>query len=69
MELHPVASVNIRAIGYDHDSQRLVVQFHSGRQYAYADVPPEVHEAFLEAKSMGIFFVREVRGKYDTEKL
>jgi len=32
MELHPVASVNIRAIGYDHDSQRLVVQFHSGRQ-------------------------------------
>jgi hypothetical protein len=69
MELYPVASVNIKAIGYDPDSQRMVVQFHSGKKYAYADVPQEVHEAFLGAKSMGIFFVREIRGKYAAEKL
>jgi hypothetical protein len=69
MELHPVTSSNIKAVGYDPDTQRLVVQFNSGKKYAYADVPPEVHKEFLDAKSMGIFFTREVRGKYAAEKL
>lgn len=69
MKLHPVKSSNIKAVGYDVDAQRMVVQFYSGKKYAYRDVPPEVHQAFLDAKSMGIFFTREVRGKYGTEKL
>ena len=69
MELHPVKSSNIKAVGYDVDAQRMVVQFHSGKKYAYADVPPEVYIGFMGAKSMGIFFVREVRGKYATEKM
>ena len=69
MELHSVKSSNIKSVGYDPDSHRLVVEFHSGRKYAYAGVSPEVHEAFLGAKSMGIFFTREIRGQYNTEKL
>ena len=69
MEMKKVNSSNLAAIGYNPDKQELVVRFHSGTQYRYHSVSPEVYEAFLEAKSMGIFFVREVRGKYDTEKL
>jgi hypothetical protein len=69
MELHPVESSNIKAIGYDPDKQRLVVEFLSGKRYAYADVPPAVYTGFLEARSMGIFFSRNVRGQYETEKL
>ena len=68
-ELHPVASSNIKAVGYDSAEGDLVVQFHSGKKYVYHSVPPQVHEAFLGAKSMGIFFTREIRGKYGTEKL
>jgi hypothetical protein len=69
MEMQKVKSSNLAAIGYDPDKQELVVRFHSGTQYRYHSVPPEVHEAFLGAKSMGIFFVRNVKGCYDTEKL
>jgi len=69
MELTPVTSSNVKAVGYDPDTQRLVVEFHSGKKYAFVDVPPAVHDGFLGAKSMGIFFVREIKGKYGTEKL
>jgi hypothetical protein len=69
MEMQKVKSSNILAVGYDEDARKLVVEFHSGKKYAYHSVPPEVHEAFLGAKSMGIFFVREVKGQYYAEKL
>lgn len=69
MELHPVVSSNIKAIGYDPDIQSLVVEFVSGKKYLYADVPPAVYTGFLEAKSMGVFFSRNVRGQYGTERL
>ena len=69
MEMKKVNSSNLAAIGYDPDKQELVVRFHSGTQYRYHSVPPQVHEAFLGAKSMGIYFTREIRGKFDTEKL
>mgnify|MGYP001323048451 CR=1 FL=1 len=69
MKLHLVTSSNIKAVGYDEMEGDLIVQFHSGKKYVYRQVPPEVTAAFLGAKSMGIFFTREVRGKYATEKL
>jgi hypothetical protein len=69
MELHPVKSSNIKAVGYDPDKNRLVVEFHSSKKYAYDNVPPAVFTGFLEARSMGIFFSRNVRGQYPTEKL
>ena len=69
MELHPVKSSNIKAVGYDPDAQRLVVEFHTGKKYAYRDVSPEVHEAFLGAKSIGLYFGLNIRNKYAAEKL
>ena len=69
MELHPVKSSNIKAVGYDADAQRLVVEFHTGKRYAYVDVPPEVHQNLMGAKSIGLFFGLNIRGKYGTEKM
>ena len=69
MELRSVTSSNIKAIGYDEDAHRLVVEFHTGKKYAYREVPPGVHEALMGAKSIGLYFGLNIRGKYGTEKL
>jgi hypothetical protein len=69
MELKTVTSSNIKAVGYDKDTLLLIVEFHSGKKYAYSDVPPAVYTGFLEAKSMGIFFSRNVRSNYNYERL
>lgn len=69
MEMHPVESSSIRGVGYDEDSQRMVVEFHTGKKYVYTDVPPEVYETLMGAKSIGLFFGLNIRGKYATEKL
>lgn len=64
MELKPVESSNIAAIGYDGDNAALYVQFTSGKTYEYPSVPPEVFAAFEKAESKGRFFAAEVRPKY-----
>ena len=69
MELSSVKSSSIKAVGYDPDAQRLIIQFHTGKKYAYTDVPPEVHGNLMGAKSIGLFFGLNIRGKYGTVKL
>jgi hypothetical protein len=64
-----VASAAIRAIDYEPRAQRLRVTFVSGERYAYAQVPGEVHRAFLEAESKGRFFQAAIRDRYPYEKL
>ena len=59
----PVTSSNIRAIGFDEGAGDLHIQFGSGL-YIFADVPPEVHQAFLAAPSKGSHFAKHIRGKY-----
>ena len=69
MEIKKVNSSAIAGIGYDPDKKKLTVEFHSGRKFVYAGVSSPVYDDFLGAKSLGVFFVRNIRGKYDTEKL
>ena len=53
IELTPVESSNVAAIGYDADSRELRVQFKGGAIYRYVGVPPEVHTALMGAPSKG----------------
>lgn len=53
MELTPVESSMIRAVGYDSTTRELEVVFTSGRTYRYTEVPPEVYEGLLAAESKG----------------
>lgn len=64
MQMHPVRSSNVAAIGHDPDSQILTVQFHSGRSYRYANVSEEVFEQFLDAESKGRFFNEHIKDVY-----
>ena len=69
LELEPVRSSNIAAIGYDAEQQVLQVEFANGGVYRYMDVPQGVVDDLLSAPSIGRFFGRNVRNKYTTGKV
>lgn len=49
---------------YDHETRVLHVKVRGGQRYGYADVPEDVHEAFVQADSHGKFFNRHIRGVF-----
>ena len=57
-------STAISYFRYDAGKRELQVTFVTGRRYVYADVPPEIFEAFRTAFSKGTFFNREIRDRY-----
>ena len=59
-----VESSVIRDAAYAADTRDLRITFVSGRQYAYANVPPSIYEAFLASSSKGAFFNIAIRGRF-----
>ena len=59
----------IRDFSYNVATRQLVVTFVTGRVYAYAGVPPEVHNAFRASGSKGRFFNQEIRDNYDCREI
>ena len=64
MENNMVASSNIRAIGYDPETQTLEVEFHSGSVYQYYGVPDHIHEQIMQASSKGRFLNTYIKNSY-----
>lgn len=69
-------SSNIYSFGYDAKAKRLVVIFKSkdaprtpGAVYEYKNVPEHVPQMMLTCDSVGSFFAKEVRDKYETAKV
>jgi hypothetical protein len=69
MEMKPVQSSNIEAVGYDPDTQTLAVQFNGGGVYHYAGVSAEAHKALVEAPSVGGHFHQHIRGVHQHKKI
>jgi hypothetical protein len=61
-----VDSSAINAVGYAADTREMIVETRDGRQYAYRDVPAEIHQAFLDSPSKGTFYNEQVRGKFES---
>ena len=61
MQLNPVQSSTIAAIGYDLETKTLHIEFRSGHVYEYDDITPETHEALTAAPSIGAHFGRHIR--------
>jgi hypothetical protein len=57
-------STAIRSLFYDSSKRELSVTFVTGRRYVYADVPPDVFDAFKTAESRGAFFNHAIRDRY-----
>lgn len=64
IELTPVSSSNLAAVGFDGPRQRLAVQFKNGKVLYYADVPVALMEEFAQAESLGRFYGQRIRGKF-----
>lgn len=56
IEMIPVVSSNIAAIGYSDSSSILQIDFLNGSRYRYFDVPTQVFSAFLASRSKGRYF-------------
>lgn len=57
-------STVIRRFDYAPERKELIVEFVSGRRYAYSDVPPDEAERMRGAFAKGIYFNRYIRDRY-----
>jgi hypothetical protein len=69
IQMTPVESSRIHAVGYDPNDQILRIQFkrrgEPGPIYDYDSVPPAVFKAMLGAESIGSFFEAQIRANQD----
>lgn len=63
-----VKSSQIRSIGYDTQTSKLDVEFHSGSVYRYEGVPLSVADELLVAPSISTYFGQNIKDKYETFK-
>ncbi len=63
IDMVPVTSNQVAAVGYDPATNTLAVSFTrgAGAIYHYPDVTPELHASFMEAESKGKFFGEQVK--------
>lgn len=69
MEMIPVESSNISAIGYDSESAILRIEFNSGAVYDYYDVPEHVHDELMAADSKGQYAHQNVYKVYNQQRI
>jgi KTSC domain len=68
MNRDPVESGMIQAIGYDHTTQTLEVEFKGGFVYQYHGVPASAHAELMDADSHGDYFHKNIKGQYEHKK-
>ena len=64
MKRSPVGSTSIAAAGYDEGARMLEIEYAAGNVYQYVDVPQDVYEWFLRARSKGGFVNRMIKDRY-----
>jgi hypothetical protein len=64
MNMIPVNSSNLSAVGYDKSTMTMHIRFKSGRLYAYYDVPESVYQKLMNAESHGSYFNSMIRGAF-----
>lgn len=70
IEMIPVRSSNLRAIGYDKKSKVLRIQFHDrGAIYDYQDVPAQVYSLMMLSNSVGTFFSEAVKPNFKATRV
>jgi len=69
IQLKPVKSSSLKAIGYNAAEKRLRVQFHTGDIYDYANVPKAKHDAIFKAVSIGRYFMTSIMPNHKHTKV
>jgi len=68
MQMIPVGSSNLVAVGYDSNSATLRVQFKSG-VYDYYHVPAPVYQGLLNAGSKGSYHHDNIKNVYGYSRI
>ncbi len=69
MEMIPVSSSNIAAVGYDESQSILVIEFLNGRAYEYYGVPQYVFDELLNAGSKGSYANKYIYKNYSQTQI
>lgn len=69
MDMIPVVSSNIRAIGYEAKTKTLYVSFVKGGTYSYSGVSAHVHSDLMNAPSKGKYFAANIRKSYPYRRI
>lgn len=69
VDMIPVKSSDLRAVGYNPQTQTLYVDFHSGGRYMYSGVPASEHAALMIADSKGKYFATHIKKSYPYQRL
>jgi len=64
-----VESSVIASLGYSADDRILEVEFRSGRIYQYFEVSAERHQRLMAAESIGRYFNKMIRDRYERREL
>jgi hypothetical protein len=54
---------------YDADNETLTIRYHSGKVYNYLKVPEKVYREMRATMVKGIWFNRNIKGKYRFEEV
>ena len=66
----PVNSSSLAAVGYDHFTGTLEIEFHDGAVYQYFDVPAYVYTGLMSMGSHGYYFQTFIKnGGYRYKKV
>ncbi len=60
----PVFSTMVQEIGYDDESQEMIVTWKNGRKSAYSGVPEDVAVELSNAPSVGSMINNEIKNQY-----
>lgn len=64
LERHTVSSSMIKAIEVYED--HIAITFHNDQVYEYDNVPSDVVQGLIKAESVGKYFNKHIKGKYET---
>jgi hypothetical protein len=64
LEMIPVVSSNVDAVGYDEGACALHIRFRDGDTYVYQNVPRDVFDELMAADSKGKYVSRIIRPAY-----
>lgn len=69
MDMLPVVSSNLSAVGYDAANQQLYVQFHSGSVYVYSNVPQTIYKSLMRAESKGSYHAAYIKHSFPYRRI
>ena len=69
MDRIKVNSSNIKSIGFDSDNFILEIEFKNGTVGQYKKVIPQIHNALINAPSIGSYFHNYIKNSYEYKKV